>query len=37
VSMSPAGWNRTMTGLLVTVTVSRDSVQLVKLQRIAWQ
>lgn len=37
VSMSPTGWNRTMTGLLVTVTVSRDNVQLVKLQRIAWQ
>jgi len=37
VSMSPTGWNRTMTGLLVTVSVSRDGVELVKLQRIAWQ
>jgi MSHA pilin protein MshD len=37
VSTSPTGWNRTLTGLLVTVTVSRDGVELVKLQRIAWE
>ena len=36
VSTSPAGWNRTLTGLLVTVTVSRDGVELMKLQRMAW-
>jgi MSHA pilin protein MshD len=36
VSTSPAGWNRTLTGLLVTVSVSRDGAELVKLQRIAW-
>jgi MSHA pilin protein MshD len=36
VSTSPAGWNRTLTGLLVTVSVSKDGVELVKLQRIAW-
>src|SRR4051812_18145216 len=36
VSMSPTGWNRTLTGLLVTVSVSRDGVELIKLQRIAW-
>jgi hypothetical protein len=34
--MSPTGWNRTLTGLLVTVSVSRDGVELIKLQRIAW-
>ena len=37
VSMSPTGWNRTMSGLLITVSVKRDGVELVKLQRIAWQ
>jgi MSHA pilin protein MshD len=36
VSTSPPGWNRTLTGLLVTVSVSKDGVELVKLQRIAW-
>jgi MSHA pilin protein MshD len=36
VSTSPAGWNRTLTGLLVTVSVTKDGVELVKLQRIAW-
>ena len=36
VSTSPAGWNRTLTGLLVTVSVSKDGVELAKLQRIAW-
>jgi prepilin-type N-terminal cleavage/methylation domain-containing protein len=36
VSTAPAGWNRTLTGLLVTVSVSKDGVELVKLQRIAW-
>jgi MSHA pilin protein MshD len=36
VSTSPVGWNRTLTGLLVTVTVSKDGVELAKLQRIAW-
>lgn len=37
VSTSPAGWNRTLTGLLVTVSVSRNGAELVRLQRIAWQ
>jgi type II secretory pathway pseudopilin PulG len=37
VSMTPSGWGRTMSGLLITVTVWRDGVELVKLQRIAWQ
>jgi prepilin-type N-terminal cleavage/methylation domain-containing protein len=36
ISSTPTGWNRTVTGLLVIVTVSRDGVELVKLQRIAW-
>ena len=36
ISTSPSGWNRTITGLLVTITVSRDGIELVKLQRIAW-
>jgi len=36
VSTSPAGWNRTLTGLLVTVSVTKDGAELVKLQRIAW-
>jgi hypothetical protein len=36
VSTSPTGWNRTLTGLLVTVSVSKDGAELVKLQRIAW-
>jgi MSHA pilin protein MshD len=36
VSTSPTGWNRTLTGLLVTVSVSKNGVELVKLQRIAW-
>jgi len=37
VSTSPSGWNKTLNGLLVTVSVSRDGVELLKLQRIAWQ
>lgn len=37
VSTSPTGWNRTLTGLLVTVSVSKNGVEIVKLQRIAWQ
>jgi MSHA pilin protein MshD len=36
ISTSPAGWNRTLTGLLVTVTVSKDGSELIRLQRIAW-
>jgi type II secretory pathway pseudopilin PulG len=36
VSTSPPGWNRTLNGLLVTVSVSKDGAELVKLQRIAW-
>jgi type II secretory pathway pseudopilin PulG len=36
VSSSPSGWGRTVTGLLVTVTVTRDEQELIKLQRIAW-
>jgi type II secretory pathway pseudopilin PulG len=36
VSTAPAGWNRTLTGLLVTVTVSKDGSELIHLQRIAW-
>ena len=35
-STTPSGWGRTITGLLVTVTVSRDGTDLVKLQRVAW-
>jgi type II secretory pathway pseudopilin PulG len=37
VSTSPSGWNKTLNGLLVTVSVSKDGVELLKLQRIAWQ
>ncbi len=37
VSMAPSNWSRTMNGLLISVSVSRDGVELVKLQRIAWQ
>jgi prepilin-type N-terminal cleavage/methylation domain-containing protein len=36
VSATPSGWNRTVNGLLVTVAVSRDGVELIKLQRVAW-
>ena len=36
-TISPSGWNRTLNGLLITVSVTRDGVELVKLQRIAWQ
>jgi hypothetical protein len=36
ISMSPAGWNRTPTGLLVTVSISKDGSELIRLQRIAW-
>ena len=35
VSYTPTGWGRTIAGMLVTVTVSRDGQQLVKLQRVA--
>lgn len=37
VATSPTGWSRTLTGLLVTVSVYKDGVELVKLQRIAWE
>ena len=37
VSNAPTGWGRTLNGLLVTVTVTKDSVELVRVQRIAWQ
>jgi MSHA pilin protein MshD len=36
ISTSPAGWNRTVTGLLITVSVSKDDTELIRLQRIAW-
>ncbi len=36
VSNTPTGWNRTVTGLLITVSVTRDGKELIKLQRIAW-
>ncbi len=36
VSNTPANWGRTLSGLLITVTVSRDGADLIKLQRIAW-
>lgn len=36
VSSAPTGWGRTVNGLLITVTVSRDGQELIKLQRIAW-
>jgi prepilin-type N-terminal cleavage/methylation domain-containing protein len=35
ISYTPANWSATVTGLLVTVTVSRDGVVLSKLQRFA--
>ncbi len=35
VTYTPTGWGQTVTGLLVTVTVSRDGVALVTLQRVA--
>jgi MSHA pilin protein MshD len=37
VSTSPTGWNRTLSGLLITISVTKDGVELIKLQRIAWQ
>ena len=36
VQASPTGWNRTLNGIQITVTVSRDGLQLVTLQRIVW-
>jgi type II secretory pathway pseudopilin PulG len=36
VSTSPSGWNRTVTGLLVTVSVTREGVEVIRLQRVAW-
>jgi len=36
ISTSPGGWNRTINGLLITISVSRDGIELIKLQRIAW-
>jgi type II secretory pathway pseudopilin PulG len=36
VSSSPTGWGQTATGLLITISVSRDGQQLIKLQRVAW-
>jgi type II secretory pathway pseudopilin PulG len=36
VTYTPTGWNQTATGLLVTVTVSRDGMALVTLQRVAF-
>jgi hypothetical protein len=37
VTMSPAGWNRTLSGLLITVTISENGASVITLQRIAWQ
>jgi len=36
VSSTPSGWGRTVTGLQVNVTVSKDGANLIVLQRIAW-
>ncbi len=36
VSSSPTNWNRTVNGLLITISVTRDGQELIKLQRIAW-
>jgi type II secretory pathway pseudopilin PulG len=36
VTNSPTGWGKTLNGLLVTVSVTKDGVELIKLQRIAW-
>jgi hypothetical protein len=36
VSYTPTAWGQTLTGLLVTVTVSRDGAPLVTLQRVAF-
>ncbi len=36
VSSTPPGWGRTLTGLQIDVSVSKDGVELVKLQRITW-
>jgi type II secretory pathway pseudopilin PulG len=36
ISTAPAGWNRTLTGLLITVSVTKDGSELIRLQRIAW-
>ena len=33
---SPTGWNRTISGLLITISVSRDGRELIRIQRIAW-
>ena len=35
VAMTPSGWSRTINGMLITVTVSRNGVTLVTLQRYA--
>ncbi len=35
VKYTPTGWNQTVTGLLVTVTVSRDGALMITLQRVA--
>jgi type II secretory pathway pseudopilin PulG len=35
ISYTPSGWNRTISALLITVTVTRDGQQLIKLQRVA--
>lgn len=35
VSYTPTGWGRTISAMLITVTVSRDGQQLIKLQRVA--
>ncbi|HEY4328183.1 MAG TPA: type II secretion system protein [Phycisphaerae bacterium] len=36
VSTTPSNWNKTLTGLLITISITKDGVELVKLQRIAW-
>ena len=37
VSNTPTGWGRTLNGLLVTVTVTKNGTPMMTLQRIAWQ
>jgi type II secretory pathway pseudopilin PulG len=36
VSSTPTNWGRTVNGLLITISVTRDGQELIKLQRIAW-
>jgi MSHA pilin protein MshD len=35
-STAPPAWNRTLNGLLVTISVSKDGTELIRLQRVAW-